>query len=482
MNTGSPGSYSPKKLMNKLLITTLGVTPFVNGHGMLVQKSDDRPNVVILLIDDLGWKDVGFMGSKYFETPNIDKLSRQGMIFTNAYAACAVSSPTRASLQTGRYPSRVGVTDWIRARFQLNTTDVKAPEPYNENGDRKLRTPSNPYWMDSEEITIAEILGNEGYFTCHIGKWHLGPDDYYPEKQGYDLNIAGNDMGQPVNYFDPYTNAKGVGFPNLKPRHEGEYLVDRLAEELSNVIEEHKDEPFFINMCTYAVHTPLMAREEMISKYKSKTVVDGQKNPVYAAMVESMDHTVGVLMKTLQDNELLDNTVIFFLSDNGGLLGPTDNSPLRSGKGYPYEGGIRIPMIVSWNGVIDEGLVSDLPVSTVDILPTICAITKAPLPKNTIDGRDISPALFEAGIKEVPLYWHFPHYRGSDVVPYSIIRDGEWKLIKRYEGTPFELYNLKNDLSEKTDLANENPGMVRKLNNKLEKWLKVTHSKMPVVK
>ena len=482
MSTGSPGSYKPKRLINKILITTLGVVPVVKGHSQLIQKSDDRPNIVILLIDDLGWKDVGFMGSKYFETPNIDRLARQGMIFTNAYAACAVSSPTRASLQTGRYPSRVGVTDWIRARFQLNTTEVKAPEPYEENGNRVLRTPSNPYWMDSDEITIAEILRNEGYFTCHIGKWHLGPDDYYPEKQGYELNIAGNDMGQPVNYFDPYKNRKGVGFPNLKPRKEGEYLVDRLASELKNVIMDHKDQPFFINMCTYAVHAPLMAKQEMISKYKSKTVVDGQKNPVYAAMVESMDKTVGVLMQTLQDNHLLGNTVIMFLSDNGGLIGSTDNSPLRSGKGYPYEGGIRIPMIISWKGVIDEGLVSDLPVSTVDILPTICAITKTSLPKNKIDGRDISPALIEAKIKEVPLYWHFPHYRGTDVVPYSIIRDGDWKLIKRYEGTTYELYNLKNDLSEETDLVNTNPEIVRTLNLKLEKWLKATNSRLPVVK
>jgi arylsulfatase A len=443
---------------------------------------EDRPNIVILLVDDLGWKDVGFTGSKYYETPNIDKLSHRGMVFTNAYAACAVCSPTRASIQTGRYPSRVGVTDWIRARFQLNTNEVKAPEPYEDNGDKKLRTPSNPYWMELSEITIGEVLRDAGYFTCHIGKWHLGPDDYYPEKQGYDLNIAGNDMGQPVNYFDPYTNEKGVGFPNLKPREEGEYLVDRLAAELKTVIEDHKDHPFFINMCTYAVHTPLMAKQEMISKYKSKPVVDGQKNPVYAAMVESMDKTVGILMNTLEDHNLLENTIVIFLSDNGGLIGSTDNSPLRSGKGYPYEGGIRIPMIVSWKGKISAGSVCDLPVSTIDVMPTICALTGIPLPGNKIDGRDLSPALSGEKITKVPLYWHFPHYRGTDVVPYSIIRDGDWKLIKRYEGKTFELYNLEDDLSEQTDLADKNPELVRKLNLMLEKWIKETQSKMPVVK
>jgi len=469
-------------MVNKLLITTLGIVPVVTGYGQSVLKNQNRPNIVILLVDDLGWKDVGFMGSKYYETPNIDKLSRQGMVFTNAYAACAVSSPTRASLQTGRYPARIGVTDWIRARFQLNTTEVKAPEPYENNGDKKLRTPSNPYWMELSEVAIAEVLKKEGYFTCHIGKWHLGPDDYYPEKQGYDLNIAGSDMGQPVNYFDPYTDQKGVGFPNLKPRQNGEYLVDRLASELKTVIEQHKDKPFFINMCTYAVHTPLMAKNDMIRKYESKTVVDNQKNPVYAAMVESMDQTVGTLMNTLQDNNLLNNTIVIFLSDNGGLIGPTNNSPLRSGKGYPYEGGIRVPMIVFWNSMIRAGSVCDLPVSTIDVLPTICALTKTSLPKNKIDGRDISPALHEEKIKEVPLYWHFPHYREPDVVPYSIIRDGNWKLIKRYEGTTFELYNLKNDLSERNDLANKQPEIVKKLNLKLEKWLKATHAKVPVVK
>lgn len=468
-------------MFNKLLVTILGIVLFVTSYGQSVQKNPNQPNIVFYLVDDLGWKDVGFMGSKYYETPNIDKLSRQGMVFTNAYAACAVCSPTRASIQTGRYPARIGLTDWIVSPNQL-----KAPEPYEDNGDRKLRTPSNPLGMALSEVTIAEILKQAGYFTCHIGKWHLGTEDYYPEKQGYDLNIAGCYMGQPSSYFDPYTNGKGVIFPNLKPRQKGEYLVDRLAYELKTVIEQHKDKPFFINMCDYAVHTPLMAKQEMIRKYESKTVVDQQKNPIYAAMVESMDQAVGTLMSTLQDNNLLDNTIVVFFSDNGGNLDATDNSPLRAGKGDPYEGGIRIPMIVYWNGKIRAGSVCDLPVSTVDILPTICALTKTQLPKNKIDGRDISPAFRDEKIMEVvPLYWHYPHYYRSynpDDVPYSIIRDGDWKLIKRYEGTTFELYNLKNDLSERTDLVNKNPEMVRKLNRKLENWLKVTHAKMPVVK
>lgn len=469
-------------MVKNLLFTVAGLIPTI-GHctGITTQKTE-KPNVVLILVDDLGWKDVGFMGSKFYETPNIDKLSKRGVVFSNAYAACAVCSPTRASIQTGRYPGRLGITDWILARFQQNASELNVRKPYEENGNRKLRTPSNPFWMETSEITIAEVLKQSGYFTCHIGKWHLGPDDYYPEKQGYDLNIAGCDMGQPVNYFDPYADDKGVSFPNLKPRQKGEYLEDRLSSELKTVIEQHKDKPFFINMCNYAVHTPLMAKKEIVEKYKSKTVVDGQKNAIYAAMIESMDQAVGNLMNTLDKNNLTDNTIILFLSDNGGLIGPTDNSPLRSGKGYPYEGGIRIPMIVSWKGNIPEGLVSNLPVTTVDILPTICSLTKTPLPKVEMDGRDLSPALKGKKLKQVPLFWHFPHYRGEDIVPYSIIRDGDWKLLKRYEGTEFELFNVTDDLSEKTDLAPKYPEKVKELDNKLKVWLIQTNAKMPIAK
>lgn len=469
-------------MVKNLLFTVAGLIPTISHCTGIITQKTEKPNVVLILIDDLGWKDVGFMGSKFYETPNIDKLSKRGVVFTNAYAACAVCSPTRASIQTGRYPARLGITDWILARFQQNASELNVRKPYEENGNRKLRTPSNPFWMETSEITIAEVLKQSGYFTCHIGKWHLGPDDYYPEKQGYDLNIAGCDMGQPVNYFDPYADAKGVSFPNLKPRQTGEYLEDRLSSELKTVIEQHKDKPFFINMCNYAVHTPLMAKKEIIEKYKSKTVVDGQKNATYAAMIESMDQAVGNLMNTLDKNNLTDNTIILFLSDNGGLIGPTDNSPLRSGKGYPYEGGIRIPMIVSWKGNIPEGLVSNLPVTTVDILPTICSLTQTPLPKVEMDGRDLSPALKGKKLKQVPLFWHFPHYRGDDVVPYSIIRDGEWKLIKRYEGAEFELFNLTNDLSEKVDLAPKYPQKVKELDNKIKVWLKQTNAKIPIEK
>ena len=472
-----------RSLVSKSILGTAGLAMLGTGIGRAENDQENKPNIIMLLVDDLGWKDVGFNGSRFYETPNIDRLASKSMIFNNAYAACAVSSPTRASLQTGRYPARVGITDWIRARFQVTGGKTDVPPPYEENGDRKLRTPSNPYWMDLEEVTIAELLKSRGYFTCHAGKWHLGPDDYYPEKQGYDVNIAGCDMGQPVNYFDPYSNKQGVTFPNLKPRREGEYLEDRLADELTEVIRKHKDQPFFVNMCYYAVHTPLMAKPETIRKYEAKNKVDDQTNAVYAAMVEHLDDAVGKLIGVLEEENLMENTIIIFFSDNGGLLGSTDNKPLRSGKGYPYEGGIKEPMFVYWKNVIRPGSTCDLPVSSIDFLPTICSVTGTPLPPDRIvDGRDISPVFHGKQMKQIPLYWHFPHYRVKDIVPYSIIRDGDWKLIKWYEGKTFELYNLKEDPSETNDLTSALPSRVKNLNRKLENWLERTGAKMPVEK
>lgn len=468
-------------MIKNIIITVAGLLAITGGSSQPL-KNPDKPNIILLLVDDLGWKDVGFMGSKYYETPSLDKLADESLVFTNAYAACAVCSPTRASLLTGRYPARIGVTDWIRARFQVGEPELEAPDPFEENAGKALRTPSNPFWMELSEVTIAEVLKASGYFTCHIGKWHLGPDDYYPEKQGFDLNIGGSDMGQPVNYFDPYANKNGVSFPNLPPRKKDEYLVDRLSDELTAVIEQHKEEPFFINMSFYGVHTPLMAPPQLVDKYKSSKTYDGQNNPVYAAMVESMDRSIGKMMQTLEKNNLMKNTILIFLSDNGGLSSATDNSPLRSGKGYPYEGGIRIPMMVYWKGQIPKGSRSDLPVSTVDILPTICSITSSPVPETQLDGRDISPVFRQEHLEPVPLFWHFPHYRGKDVVPYGIVRDGEWKLIKRYEGAEFELFNLREDMQEQTDLSKVYPGKVKELNDKYEAWLIDTDAKVPAEK
>jgi len=442
---------------------------------------DRKPNFIIILVDDMGWTDLACFSSRYYQTPHIDRLASQGMKFTDAYAACAVCSPTRAAVQTGRYPARVGITDWIRARFQGGKIPAnrKAPTKYKGAPRNKVLCPPNPFWMESEEVTLAEVLKPAGYTSCHIGKWHLGADPWYPDRQGYDLNIGGCDYGQPPSYFDPYSNKKLKNIPTLKPRRKGEYLTDREGDEAAAFIRANRGRPFLLNMCHYAVHTPIQAKKDLIGKYKAKRPTN-QKNPTYAAMVHSVDDATGKIMAALDACGIADRTVIIFTSDNGGLMGPTDNAPLRAGKGHPYEGGIRVPLIVRWPGVVTAGSVSSEPVTSVDYFPTICeAAGVRPPAGRAIDGESILPVLRQAGtLKREAIFWHFPHYRGS-IHPYSIIRAGDWKLIKRYDGKPFELFNLRDDLSEKTDLAGKMPKKVKELDEKLVAWLKHTGAKVP---
>jgi arylsulfatase A-like enzyme len=445
-------------------------------------------NFVLILVDDLGWMDLSCQGSEYFETPHLDRLASEGMRFTDAYAACAVCSPTRAAVQTGRYPGRLGVTDWMRSRFQGGTipANKKNPSGYTGGRNRKLLVPKNALWMESSEMTIAELLKPAGYVSCHIGKWHLGADDWYPQKQGYDFNFGGCDYGQPPNYFDPFNQPKGrhpmirAGIPHLPGRKKGQYLSDREAEEAVAFIEKHKDQPFFLNMDNYAVHTPIQAKAEVTAKYEKKPKTT-QKNAKYAAMVESVDDCAGRIMDTLEKHDIADRTVIIFTSDNGGLLGPTNNAPLRSGKGYAYEGGIRVPLIVKWPGTVKAGTISSEPVTSVDYLPTIAEAARVDLPKGVeIDGTSLVDHLVSGGKKPLnrkAIYWHFPHYRHNPG-PYSIIREGSWKLIHFYEG-PMELFNLKDDLGEKNNLASEMPGKVKELNARLLAHLKSIGAKMP---
>ncbi|MEM7396904.1 MAG: sulfatase, partial [Verrucomicrobiota bacterium] len=334
-------------------------------------------NFVVVLVDDLGWMDLSCQGSTYYETPNIDRLADEGMRFTDGYASCAVCSPTRAAVMTGRYPGRLYVTDWIRSRFQGGRFPDDTVNPFNlpfTGGKKRLMTPRNALWLESSEITIAELLKPKGYVSCHIGKWHLGTDEWYPEKQGFDYNFGGCDYGQPPNYFDPYNQPKGRhqmlrdGIPHLPSRKPGEYLTDREGDEAVGFIRKHKDDPFFLYLANYAVHTPIQARKDLTAKYEAKEKTN-QKNARYAAMVHSVDDAVGKVLATLDELKLADRTVVIFTSDNGGLLGPTHNAPLRSGKGYPFEGGIRVPWIVKWPGVAQPGSVSAVPVSSVDIFP-----------------------------------------------------------------------------------------------------------------
>lgn len=461
------------------------------------EGTDQKPlNVVLILVDDLGWMDLGCQGSDLFETPQLDKLAAEGMRFTNGYAACAVCSPTRAAVQTGRYPGRLFVTDWIRSRFQGGNipADMINPclAPVSKWRGKKVLCPPNALWMESEEITLAEILKSKGYTTCYIGKWHLGTDPWYPQKQGFDFNFGGCDYGQPPNYFDPFNQANGrhpmlrEGIPGLPGRTKGEYLSDREADEAVNFIRKHKDTPFFLQLSHYAVHTPIQAKDSVTKKYQEKInsakSPPRQKNARYAAMVESVDDAFGRVQKTLDQLGIADNTLIIFTSDNGGLLGPTNNAPLRSGKGYAYEGGIRVPFIVKWPGVTKPGSISDEPVCSIDLLPTVADVVKAGLPQDReIDGKSLTPLLKATGsLERYALYWHFPHYRHAPG-PYSIIRRGDWKLIKWYEG-PRELYNLKSDLSEKKNLVDELPERAVDLENQLMAHLKKIGAKIPVTK
>ena len=448
-------------------------------------KAQKKPNVVFVLVDDLGWTDLACYGSKYFETPNLDKLASQGMKFTNGYAAAAICSPTRAACITGRYPARIGITDWIRARFQGGKipADKKNPSGFVLNKKTGLKTAVNPLWMEHEEVTIAEVLKGEGYKTGFIGKWHLGAPEWFPETQGFDVNFGGCDLGQPPSYFDPYVPGKKnplYTIPNLESRKEGEYLTDREAYEAEQFIKKNKDVPFFLYLCNYAVHTPIQGQKHLVEKYKNKAKTN-QKDAVYAAMVEAVDNCVGRIMKTLEEEGIADNTLLIFTGDNGGLLGPTSNLPLRSGKGFPYEGGIREPLIFRWPAKIKAGTVSDVPASSIDFMPTICEAAGVKLPETKIDGLSLMPVLEQKGkLAERALIWHFPHYRSS-IHPYSIIRENGWKLIKYYSGeVKHELFHLAKDLGEKKEVSAEFPEKVQALEKKLMQELKDMGAVIPV--
>lgn len=470
--------------IHRMILSVLMTLVCLGCSSELSAASKPKLNFVLILVDDMGWTDLSCQGSKYYETPHIDRLAAGGMRFTDGYAACAVCSPTRAAVMTGRYPARTGVTDWIRARFQRGKigTPKQNPTEYVGGNNRKLMCPPNPFWMEHEEVTIAELLKPAGYTSMYIGKWHLGDPAWYPEHQGFDYNFAGCDLGQPPSYFDPYKHGRySFDAANIKPRKAGEYLTDREADEAVKFIHANKDKPFFLTMAHYAVHTPIQGRKDLTEKYKAKQATN-QKNATYAAMVESVDDAAGEIMKALTDTGVADRTVVIFTSDNGGLLGPTHNAPLRSGKGYPYEGGIRVPVIVRWPGVVKGGGVSDEPVISVDYLPTLCEMAGVKLPTGRdIDGQSLVTHLKSDGKKSLDrdaIYWHFPHYRHRPG-PYSIIRKGDWKLLKYYEGPTFELFNLKEDLSEKNNLAASKPQMVKQLDAQLVAHLKDVGAKVP---
>jgi len=453
-------------------------------------SSDKLVNVILINIDDLGWADLSVQGSTYYETPHIDGLASAGIRFTDAYAAASVCSPTRSAIMTGRYPARIGITDWIRSEFQEGTIpeDRRNPTEYVVEPDKKLQTPPNPLWMEHDEVTVAEVLKEAGYTSAHIGKWHLGTEDWYPETQGFDINIGGTDFGQPPSFFDPYYNESQGYIENLQSREEGEYLTDREADEAIKFIRDHQDSPFFLHLAHYAVHTPIQAKQELIARFEAKPTTN-QKDSEYAAMVYSVDQAVGRIVHELKNLELIDHTLIIFTSDNGGLIDQngdryTDNAPLRSGKGYPYEGGIRVPLIISWPQQVEPAQVSYQPVLSIDLMPTIIEAAGAQMPPDRqIDGLSLLSHITTdvAGpLDREELIWHFPHYRvGLTIRPYSIIRSGNWKLIRWWEGPGFELYNLREDIGEQNNLADEMPDKVNDLNALLLEKLRDMDAKLP---
>jgi arylsulfatase A len=424
----------------------------------------ERPNVVFFLIDDLGWADLGCYGSRYYETPQIDQLARRGMQFTDAYAACPACSPTRASILTGKYPARLRLTDWIPGRTPANA---------------KLSIPTWRKYLPSEEVTVAEVLQSAGYATAAIGKWHLGGEPYFPEHQGFDLNVAGSNAGSPGSYFHPYG-----GRPRLAGGEPGEYLTDRLTDEALSFIQSNQAHPFFLYLAHYAVHTPIQGKPELVEKYQGKPGSNGQKSPAYAAMVESVDQSVGRIVETLDRFGLTDRTVVILFSDNGGLLRPsaTSNAPLRSGKGFPYEGGVRVPLIVRWPGVVRSGSVCCEVVTSVDFYPTLLEIASVQGGRRhnaDVDGVSLIPLLKENGpLARDAVYWHYPHYNPIGGYPYGAVRQGEWKLIEFYEGMHVELYNLKDDIGEKADLAEAKPEFAATLRAKLHDWRRSVGAQM----
>ncbi len=431
----------------------------------LARGAPQRTNIVLILADDLGVNDLACYGNKYFSTPNLDRLASQGARFTNAYAACPVCSPTRASIMTGRYPVRTGVTDWIPGR------------PHHEKGP--LLTPRTATQLKLEEQTIPELLKPAGYASAAIGKWHLGTAGFEPLDQGFTLQTPrGPNAAKPpseVAEDGPYDTRFFRGANK-------DYLTESQTRAACAFINERRDSPFFVYLAYNTVHIPLGARDADIERHRAKA--NGRYNPVYAAMVERMDEGVGAVLNAIDKAGAADRTLVAFFSDNGGLLyegvrkdAVTDNSPLRAGKGHLYEGGIRSPLIVKLPGVVKPGSVISTPVSSIDFLPTFCELSG--VRPGDVDGMSLMPALQGRTLRGRPLFWHYPHYSNQGGEPGSAIRDGDWKLIRFYDKPRQELFNLRLDPSETQNLINREAAIGQKLAARLDAWLKDSGAIIP---
>ena len=446
-----------------------------------------RPNIVFILADDLGYKDLSFSGSTYYETPNIDRIANEGTVFTNGYAACQVCSPSRASILTGKFPARHGITDWIGA---------KTGTGWRESGHNNMLIPPDyEHHLKFEYTTLPEALKEVGYKTFFAGKWHLGEKGSWPEDHGFDTNKGGWTVGSPQGgYFAPWIN------PNLKNGPAGENLSMRLAQETVNFIKENRDTSFFAYLSFYAVHSPIQTSKNKWEKYRQKAFDKGirkagfsmadrlpircvQDNPIYAGMVETMDDAVGLILGSLKELGLEDNTIVVFTSDNGGVASgdafSTSNLPLRGGKGYQFEGGIREPYIIKVPGMTKVGE-SDIPVSGTDFYPTILDLVNADLrPEDHQDGVSLLPVLNGKDIPERPLIWHYPHYGNQGGDPSSVIRMGNWKLVHYYETNRDELYDLGIDMEEEYNVAAQNQDLVESLKVTLFDYLDRVDARFP---
>ncbi len=450
------------------------------------------PNVLLVIVDDLGWRDLGVYGSTFHETPAIDSLARAGARFTQFYAASPVCSPTRASLMTGKHPARLHITNWIGGER-----------------DGALLQAEYERQLPLEERTLGEAFHDAGYRTGYIGKWHLGTGPYRPDAQGFEVTVAVNDGGQPSSYFHPYRNEQTphLDVPDVEDGDSGEYLTDRLTDEAVAFIEAHDDRPFLLILSHYAVHTPLEAPAEHVTQFRAKadaldepdpgSIPEGsraftklrQDHPVYAAMVERVDRSVSRLVAVLERRGLDERTMIVLVSDNGGLSTlegrsdgmPTSNEPLRAGKGWLYEGGVRIPLIIHWSEAVRAGTIVERPAVTMDLFPTLVDLAGLePLPMQHLDGASLAP-LLGGGPPPDPAVqtWHFPHYHGSGNRPSGAIRSGDWKLIEWFETGTVELYDLATDSTEAVNVAPVRPAMVDSLRSMLTRWRETVNATMP---
>jgi arylsulfatase A len=447
----------------KISLLAIGVPAMIT---VACKKEDPKPNIVFILADDLGYTQLGCDGSRYYQTPNIDNLAREGMRFTNAYAACSVSSPTRASIMTGKYPARLHITDFIAG----NTRD-----------DYPLSQPDWQKFLPLEEVTFAELLKEKGYNTALFGKWHLSPEKtppkslpFNPDKQGFDeIFVTYKPSG---NLIQPWQEAE-----------DDAHNVDTITNLAIDFLERNKSKPFFLFVSHNTIHNPLKERDASIQKFRALNGSgEPENNPVIGAMIERLDNSCGRIFKKISELGLDDNTIVIFFSDNGGLGSDAAQLPFREGKGWLYEGGIREPLIVRWKNVISPGTISGSLVSSIDFFPTFLEIAGiSTLPEN-VDGKSIVPVLKDpkAEIHQY-LFWHFPHYHNGP--PGAAIRNGKWKLIEWYEKSildngesPFELYDLENDISESKNLADSMKTLTLKLSGELQEWRRKVNAQMPV--